>query len=79
MTTFKYVVLLLGFMGCLPITLLAADSDTLSIQNDFIKVIINNQTADQGRFSVETTGGDPEREADDNQPLIFVHIFSSKV
>lgn len=71
MTTFKYVVLLLVCMGCLPITLLAADPDTLSIQNDFIKVIINNQTADQGRFSVETTGGDPEREADDNQPLIF--------
>jgi|GEM_PF-669571 len=43
--------------------------DTLS--NEFIKLIVNKGPLDLGRFSVETTLGDPSTPADDKQPLVF--------
>ncbi len=46
-------------------------SDILTIENEFIKVIVNNGPKDLGRFSLETTGGDPQNPSDNNQPLIF--------
>lgn len=48
-----------------------AQTDLLSIENEFIKVIINNQTLDQGRFAMETVKGDPQNKLDDFQPLIY--------
>ncbi len=48
-----------------------ADAKTLRVENEFIQIIVNNQNADKGRFSIETTKGDPENPMDDNQPLIF--------
>jgi len=47
------------------------DTKTLRVENEFIQIIVNNQTLDKGRFSIETTKGDPENPMDDNQPLIF--------
>lgn len=44
---------------------------TLSVQNEFIKLIVNQTSQDMGRFAVETTGGDPENPNDNNQPLIY--------
>jgi hypothetical protein len=48
-----------------------ADAKTMRVENEFIQIIVNNQTLDKGRFSIETTKGDPENTMDDNQPLIF--------
>jgi len=44
---------------------------TLSIQNEFIKIIVNQTSQDMGRFAVETTGGDPQNNNDNDQPLIY--------
>lgn len=41
------------------------------IENDFVKIIVGPDGFDQGRFSIETTGGDPSRDNDDNLPLIY--------
>jgi hypothetical protein len=41
------------------------------ISNEFIKIIVNEGPQDLGRFSVETTQGDPSRDTDDAQPLIY--------
>ena len=45
--------------------------DMLSIENEFIKIIVNNQSLDKGRFSLETTQGAPQNSEDNNQLLIF--------
>ena len=50
-------------------------SATLNVvENDFIKMIVGPEGFDQGRFSIETTGGDPSRSNDNNLPLIY-NIF----
>lgn len=46
-------------------------NDLLTLENEFIKLLVNNQNEDQGRFSIETTQGSPESSDDDNQLLIF--------
>lgn len=43
----------------------------LEIKNDYIRIIINNLPANAGRFSVGTTGGDPDRLGDENKHLIY--------
>ncbi|SDL91949.1 hypothetical protein [Halarsenatibacter silvermanii] len=43
----------------------------LRIYNDFISVVINTEENARGRFAVETTGGDPGRDDDENMPLIY--------
>ena len=43
---------------------------TLFIENEFIKIIVNNNDA-IGRFAIETTQGDPNNLLDNNQSLIY--------
>ena len=51
---------------------LASDTDkTLSVSNEFLKIVVNKQTQDQGRFAIETTGGDPANPSDNEQSLIY--------
>lgn len=45
--------------------------DSIVLENEFISIIVNARDEDTGRFSVNTTGGDPERIGDENRPLIF--------
>lgn len=45
----------------------------LFIQNEFVKIFVNTEEFDTGRFAVDTTGGDPARPNDDNQYLIYGH------
>lgn len=45
--------------------------NNLRLYNEFIAIIVNQGPEDMGRFAVETTGGDPGREEDKNQPLIY--------
>lgn len=47
------------------------DSMSLSLANEFIRVVINGGPKDAGRFSVSTTGGDPARTDDDSRPLVY--------
>lgn len=54
----------------IPSALYGADS-MLTVENEFIKIIVNNEAKDQGRFSVETTAGDPQNPSDNNKPLIY--------
>ena len=53
---------------CINILIVA---DVTTIQNDFVKIVVSPDGFDQGRFSIETTGGDPSRQSDDNSPLIY--------
>ncbi len=62
---------LLLMLGTPAIAQTATDPKTLVVENEFIQIIVNNQTVDKGRFSIETTQGNPENPMDDNQPLIF--------
>jgi len=45
--------------------------NTLTIENEFLRLIVNKGPIDQGRFAIETTFGDPQNRQDDFQPLIF--------
>ncbi|HAW71488.1 MAG TPA: hypothetical protein DCX37_09960 [Firmicutes bacterium] len=49
----------------------AEDQSLVTIENEYIKVFVNNTADGRGRFAVDVTGGDPERDDDDNQPLIY--------
>ena len=42
----------------------------LEVSNEFIAIKVNNYDA-KGRFSIETTGGDPLRKEDNNESLIY--------
>ena len=46
------------------------DISTLSIHNEFIKAVVNNKDA-KGRFSLETTLGNPDNNNDDYKDLIY--------
>lgn len=48
-------------------------SSTVSLQNEFIRVEVNTEDFDTGRFSIDTVKGDPTRDADDNKILIYGH------
>ena len=41
------------------------------VENEFIKIITGPEGFDHPRFSIETTGGDPSTEKDNNLPLIY--------
>ncbi len=50
---------------------IAASKGTHVLDNEFLKIIVNAGPEDQGRFAVETMGGDPDNANDDYQPLVF--------
>jgi len=43
----------------------------LSIQNDYLRIVLNQGPQDMGHFSIETTNGEPHHPGDDHQPLIY--------
>jgi hypothetical protein len=45
----------------------------ISVSNAFIRIRVNAGTSETGRFSVETTGGDPLRPEDDEKVLLYGH------
>jgi len=45
--------------------------ESLVIENEFITIIVNGRAEDTGRFSVNTTGGDPARAGDEQKPLVY--------
>ncbi len=60
------------FLNCVYKTYAIDNPNLLSIENEFIKIIVNNdKDYEKGRFAVETTNGNPNNPLDDNQPLIY--------
>lgn len=49
----------------------AQDNPFLSLDNEFVRVVVNRGPDEAGRFSIRTTGGDPSRPTSRNQHLIF--------
>ena len=47
------------------------ENNNLRFGNEYIVIVVNQNENSQGRFAVETTGGAPARENDDNKPLIY--------
>lgn len=45
----------------------------LAVENQYIKVFINNSPEETGRLAVDVTGGDPGRSDDNGKPLIYGH------
>lgn len=45
--------------------------DSIVLENEYIAIIVNAREEDTGRFSVNTTGGDPDRTGDEDKPLVF--------
>ena len=57
---------------CFFCQLVAQEKTAVSIiKNDSIAIHVTNTELEKGRFSIETTGGDPSRKNDDTQPLIY--------
>lgn len=48
-----------------------AETSKVQIDNEYIRIVVNNTEANMGRFSVGTTGGDPDRDTDQNKHLIY--------
>jgi len=46
-------------------------NNNIIIANDYISIIVNAGEENTGRFSVSTTGGDPDRIGDENKPLVY--------
>jgi hypothetical protein len=43
----------------------------IAVSNEYLRIRVNPGPEEAGRFAVDTTGGDPSRAADDNQPLVY--------
>ena len=41
------------------------------VANEYISIIVNGGEENTGRFSINTTGGDPDRIGDENKPLVY--------
>lgn len=48
-----------------------ATTSKVQIDNEYIRIVVNTSEANMGRFSVGTTGGDPDRDMDQNKHLIY--------
>lgn len=65
-----FILALAGMLILTPLTVLA-ESSTVNLANDHICITVNSSGENTGRFSVSTTGGDPDRDSDDNKQLIY--------
>lgn len=72
MNNFKKIICLLitlmMVISILPVSAYAAEENIYSIQNDYIRYSINAKT---GGFSIETLDGNPQKEVDNNIPLLY--------
>ncbi|HEY3379136.1 MAG TPA: cohesin domain-containing protein [Armatimonadota bacterium] len=68
---FTITAIALACLLLLPAARALAETKNLSIENEFIRLVVNRGPNEAGRFSIETTGGDPTRPASKNQQLIY--------
>ncbi len=68
-----HLILLAGFiLSIAPSGAAAAPmGEDFVLANEYIAITVNGSGENTGRFSVNTTGGDPLRSDDDNKPLIY--------
>jgi hypothetical protein len=50
---------------------LVCSGSELELRNDYIAILVNQESENTGRFSIHTTGGDPTRDDDDYQLLLY--------
>jgi len=67
---------LMGWLAVLmlllwPVSAFGQEQKIIEIANEYIRIVVNNSEYNTGRFSVGTTGGDPDRPEDNNQHLIY--------
>lgn len=71
---------MVGFVLLLALTVMASGAWATSqnglgsnviIANEYIAIIVNAGVENTGRFSITTTGGDPDRIGDENKPLVY--------
>ncbi len=55
--------------------LAAQPNPPVTLRNEFIKLVVSNGPMEEGRFAVETTGGNPESPHDNDQPLLYGRPF----
>lgn len=46
-------------------------NNNLKLGNDYVVIVVNRDKNAQGRFAIETTGGAPFQDNDNNKPLIY--------
>lgn len=63
-------VVAIGLLLTFPVPAAYAEEE-LRIANDYIAVIVNSGDENTGRFSIQTTGGDPTRSDDNNQLMLY--------
>ena len=63
--------LLILLAGGLVAGALGASPATVTLENEAIRLTLNNTDDGRGRFAVDITGGDRTRATDDGQPLIY--------
>ena len=66
----KYILQFVILVILMSISTPIHSSESLEVSNEFIKIILNNTDA-KGRFSLETTEGDPSNLSDNLQDLIY--------
>ena len=71
----KLVLILVGLLSLsLSVPLIPevwAQVPTVQIDNEYIRIVVNAGELNTGRFSLPTTGGDPDRITDQNKHLIY--------
>jgi hypothetical protein len=71
----KFLLTLIGVLVLtLSVSLVATALNAVpkvQIDNEYIRIVVNAGETNTGRFSVGTTGGDPDRNTDQNQHLIY--------
>ncbi len=50
---------------------MAQKEEIITLSNEFVEIVVNNSTDGQGRFAMNTVGGDPSTPTDDEKPLIY--------
>lgn len=74
-TLSRPVKILIGMILILAVSAVSCSAQeqkpNLEIANEYIRIIINTLEENMGRFSVGTTGGDPDRIGDEQQHLIY--------
>mgnify|MGYP006283096717 FL=1 len=47
------------------------ENNNLRLGNEYVVVVVNQNQNAMGRFAIETTGGAPFKDSDDNKPLVY--------
>jgi len=69
-----FILAILLLAGALPLLAdepKAQEQKYVTLENEFIRIVVNAAQTDTGRFSVITTGGDPSRPSSQKKHLIF--------